>query len=516
MTTGMPTPTDLRDWARLAPAKPALRIGDDALDYGALEALANRWARAFRTLGLVRGDHVATMLPNCAASLAAVWGAYRAGLYLTPVSTTLTAGEAGYVADNSEARAVVVDVRHAPLVPAMRAAAPGCRHWLSHGGAIEGLRSIESALSKEAPEPIADESRGALMMYTSGTTGAPKGVWRALPDPATVGPPSFAADLLSIFGFDEHVRYLSTAPLYHAAPLRFALAVTAAGGFVRSLGRFDALAALQALSEDRITHSQWVPAMFQRLLALPDTDRRDFRAPAHRLAIHAAAPCPMPVKRAMIEWWGPILYEYYSGTEGVGLTGIDSHEWLAHPGSVGRTLKGVPHVVDDDDVELPPGSTGRIYFSGVPRFEYFNEPAKTAGRTLANGWQTLGDIGHVDADGYMYLTDRMDDMIISGGVNVYPQEIEEAVMELADVMDCGAVGVEDARFGERPVAFVVPRSATVRPGLEARVDAHCEARLGRIKRPERVIVVDELPRSATGKLLRRELRRLGGVGAAAG
>lgn len=503
----MPPGTDLRDWARAEPHRPALAIGDATLDYGGLEARANRWARLFRRHGLVRGDHVAVMLPNCVDGVAAVWGAYRAGLYHTPIATTLTATEAGYVVDNCRARIAIVDRRHGALLPGMRAAAGGCTHWLSHGGPIDGLPALEAALEAEPADPIDDESRGALMLYTSGTTGAPKGVWRPLPDPATVGPPSFAGDLLAIFGFDAQVRYLSTAPLYHAAPLRFTLAVTAAGGFVRALGRFDAATALEVLAHERITHSQWVPTMFQRMLALPDEIRRAFAAPAHRLAIHAAAPCPQPVKRAMIDWWGPILYEYYSGTEGVGLTGIDSADWLAHPGSVGRTIKGVPHVVGDDGAELPPGRIGRIFFSGVPRFEYFGEPAKTAGRTLANGWQTLGDIGYVDADGFMYLTDRMDDMIISGGVNVYPQEIEEAVMELEEVVDCGAVGVEDARFGERPVAFVVPRAGTPREGFAERVAAHCERRLGRIKRPERVHVVDELPRSATGKLLRRELRQ---------
>jgi long-chain acyl-CoA synthetase len=505
---------DLRHWANADPQRTALTVAGASVGYGELEGLANRWAGLMRAFGLRRGDHVAVMLPNGVSSIAAVWGCYRAGLYFTPIATTLTAAEAGYVVDNSEARIAIIDASYAQSVPGIRAAAVRCEHWLSHGGGIDGLPTVEAALEAQSAEPIRDESRGALMLYTSGTTGAPKGVWRALPDPSTVGPPSFAGDLLALFGFDERVRYLSTAPFYHAAPLRFALAVTAAGGYVRALDRFDAAAALEILVADRITHSQWVPTMFQRMLALPESVRRGFDAPSHRLAIHAAAPCPTPVKRAMIDWWGPILYEYYSGTEGVGLTGIDSHQWLERPGSVGRALKGTPHVVDEHGVELPPGQVGRIFFSGVPAFEYFNEPAKTAGRTLANGWQTLGDIGYVDPDGYMFLTDRMDDMIISGGVNVYPQEIEEAVMALPDVVDCGAVGVDDARFGERPVAFVVARAASVRAGLEARVTAHCEAHLGRIKRPERVVVVDELPRSATGKLLRRELRRLAGYAAA--
>jgi long-chain acyl-CoA synthetase len=299
---------------------------------------------------------------------------------------------------------------------------------------------------------------------------------------------------------------LSTAPLYHAAPLRFALAVIAAGGFVHALEKFEPEAALVALSTRGITHSQWVPTMFQRLLRLPHDERLKFKAPAHRVALHAAAPCPEPVKRAMIDWWGQIVLEYYSGTEGVGLTMIDSSQWLAHPGSVGQAVKGVPHVIDDAGRELPAGEVGQIYFSGVPPFKYFGDSKKTAARTTPDGWQTFGDIGHLDASGYLFITDRMDDMIISGGVNVYPQEIEAAILELTDVLDCGVVGVNDDEFGERPVAFVVGSTAMDPQALLEQVRQHCEGRLGRIKRPDHCIVVDAIPRSATGKLLRRDLR----------
>ena len=349
------------------------------------------------------------------------------------------------------------------------------------------------------------------MMYTSGTTGAPKGVIRPLLPADWRGTPPFAADLIALFGIaGDDVRYLSTAPLYHAAPLRFALAITAGGGTAIVMERFDAESALQLVEEQRITHSQWVPAMFQRLLSLPAERRAAFSAPAHRSAIHGAAPCPATLKQSMIDWWGPILVEYYSGSEGIGLTLIDSAEALTHPGSVGRTRKGVLHIADEHGAELPAGATGLVCFSGVAPFAYHKAPQKTAARTLPQGWQTFGDIGHVDADGYLYLTDRQDDMIISGGVNVYPQEIEATLRTLHGVWDCAVVGIDDERFGETPVAFIVAQRdcALDGPTLLATVTRHCERHLGRFKRPSRFMLIDALPRSATGKLLRRRLREL--------
>lgn len=354
------------------------------------------------------------------------------------------------------------------------------------------------------------------MLYTSGTTGAPKGVRRPLPPADYRGTPPFAGDLLTLFDLaGPEVRYLSTAPLYHAAALRFALAVTAGGGTVHVLPRFDATQALDTLEREAITISQWVPAMFQRLLALPDERRARFAAPAHRWAIHAAAPCPVPLKRRMLEWWGPILLEYYAGSEGIGLTLIDSQEWLARPGSVGRAHRGRLHIVDDAGEDLPAGRTGLVCFSGLPPFEYHQAPEKTASRTLPGGRQTLGDIGHVDGDGYLFLTDRAEDMIISGGVNVYPQEIEAAIAAVPGVAECAVVGVPDDRFGERPVAAVVPMpglDAAARADLPQRVATQAAAALGRIKRPDRIVLVDELPRLPTGKLLRRRLRDLLRVG----
>jgi acyl-CoA synthetase (AMP-forming)/AMP-acid ligase II len=497
---------DIRHWAQCDPDKTAVRAGAEVLSYGELEAQANRLARVFASRGLRRGDHIVALLPNVAFMAVAAWAACRSGLYFTPASTSLTAPDAAHIVDNSRAKLVIADGSVKTPVAELPACCAGPRHWLSHGADITGYAPVRPLIDALSDAPREDECTGTLMLYTSGTTGAPKGVWRPLQPVDFRGTPPFAADLIALWGFDESVRYLSTAPIYHAAPMRTLLAVTAAGGSVVMMQKFDAQEALQLLTEHRITHSQWVPTMFQRLLHLSADVKRAFVAPDHVKAIHGAAPCPIAVKRAMIEWWGPILLEYYSGSEGVGLTMIDSFEWLAHPGSVGKAMKGVPHVLDDAGNELPAGKVGQIFFSGVPAFQYFEDPEKTAARASPQGYQTLGDIGYVDGDGYMYLTDRMDDMIISGGVNVYPQEIESALFELREVIDAGVVGMPDADFGERPIAFVVGDASLTAAELEAKVRAHCEMRLGRIKAPVRYVVLELLPRSPTGKLLRRELR----------
>ncbi len=503
---------DLRRVALAVPQRAAIVCAGERLNYADLEALGNRMAAALRGLGLVRGDHVASLIGNRPEAVAMGWAAWRAGLYLTPMATGLTAGELRYLVEDCDAKAVIADAALGEVAASLRTLVGAGRSWLSLRGAIAGFDAMEPMLAATSPLPTADEASGALMVYTSGTTGTPKGVIRPLLPADYRGTPPFAADLLTLFGLgDDPVRYLSTAPLYHAAPLRFALAVTAGGGTLHVMERFDADQALRLLEQEEITHSQWVPAMFQRLLQLPAARRTAFSAPMHRSAVHGAAPCSPAVKQAMIDWWGPILVEYYSGSEGVGLTLIDSTEALVHPGSVGRVRKGTLHIADESGNELAAGATGLICFSGVAPFVYYRAPEKTAARTLPKGWQTFGDIGHVDADGYLYLTDRQDDMIISGGVNVYPQEIEAAIRDAPGVWDCAVVGIADDRFGECPVAFVVPKrdGVNVRPSeLIAAVRDHCEQRLGHIKRPSQIRIIDSLPRSATGKLLRRTLREL--------
>ncbi|HMO47807.1 MAG TPA: AMP-binding protein [Rubrivivax sp.] len=502
---------DLRVQAARAPEHPAVVCGSRRLSYGELEALANRMAAVWRDQGVQHGDHVAMLLGNIPETLAAAWAAWRCGVYLTPMSTTLTAPELAAMVKDSGARIVLVDAAlpgAVNLAKQLAASVSGPVSWLSLQCSLPGFQPIEPLLAAASPTPAAEEPPGALMMYTSGTTGAPKGVMRPLLPADWRGTPPFAADLIELFGVGgTDVRYLSTAPLYHAAPLRVALAVTAGGGTVHVMERFDARTALAMLEREAITHSQWVPTMFQRLLALPAEARAAFHAPQHRRAIHGAAPCPVPLKRAMIEWWGPILLEYYSGSEGVGLTLIDSHDWLAHPGSVGRARKGTLHIVDEAGQDVPAGTVGLVCFSGIAPFAYHKAPDKTALRTLPGGLQTFGDVGHADGEGWLYLSDRLDDMIISGGVNIYPQEIEAVIAEVPGVWECAVVGIEDQRFGERPVAFVVPQRDQSPAALEAAVRGACAARLGRFKQPQNLYLVDALPRSPTGKLLRRQLRQ---------
>lgn len=498
---------DLRHWALQDPGRLAVRVGDVNTTYGELEAQANRIAHVLRGQGVGRGDHVAALMGNGASVFAVVWGAYRVGAYITPVPCTASAKDAAYIVRDCGARAVLVDGRLGETVAALPAMGGCSPKWLAAGGDIPGFLSVDPLLEKAPATAVADETSGALLMYTSGTTGHPKGVWRALPQTVSACPP-FAQDLIAMFDVSERSRYLSTAPLYHAAPLRFGLAFLAAGGSVYVMPKFEANEALELLERERITHSQWVPTMFQRLLALDVGVRERFKAPHHRLALHAAAPCPVPVKHAMIDWWGPILEEYYSGSEGVGLTAITSDEWLQRPGSVGQARKGQLHILGDEDEELSSGQTGRVFFSGIPPFAYHGAPEKTAQRTSRQGWQTFGDVGYADADGYLFLTDRLDDMIISGGVNIYPQELEAALLEMPDISEVAVVGTPDSEFGERPVAFVVLRAgASSSAALPDSIDAYALLRLGRIKRPREIRIVEALPYSSQGKLLRRELRR---------
>lgn len=499
----------LRDTAQKHPNHTAVISGERRLTYADLELDANRLANIFRSRGLVRGDHIAFLLKNGLEVFSVVWAAYRCGLYVTPIPTSLTSVEAAYIVDNCRAKLVIGQYSLKEVCESLPDKCGSVVNWLSFDDALNGYEPLGRLMITSSSQPIVDEAPGALMLYTSGTTGVPKGVWRPLPDADYDGQPPFARDLLELHQLGgTHVRYLSTAPLYHAAPLRTSLAITAGGGTVFVMERFDAEKALNIIEAEGITHSQWVPAMFQRLLALPKERRESHRAPAHKLAIFGAAPCPHSVRRAMIEWWGTILMEYYAGTEGVGVTTISSDEWLIRPGSVGRARRGLIHILGDNDIELQPHEVGRIYFSGLSPFSYFEDEVKTNARRSVQGFQTLGDIGYLDSNQYLYLTDRADDMIISGGVNVYPQEIEAAILEMPGVLDCCVVGAPDERFGETPVAYVVlsAEAALKSEGSVQQISAGAKARLGRTKQPSHIYICSELPRSPTGKLLRRQMQ----------
>ncbi len=490
-----------RDHARLAPDKPAIVMAFGGMrTYGELADAAARLANLLHGCGLRRGDGVAQLMENHVRYFDALWAAHDSGLYFTTISTLLTPPEIAHILNDSGARVLVTSAAQAALARAACTLAPGVERLLVFGeGAEEAI-----AATSDAPLPGAPRHQGALLLYSSGTTGQPKGVKPALPDAAPDVPPPLADLLSRLYGIDAHTVYLSPAPLYHTAPLKWNMTVQIAGGTSIVMERFDAAHALELVERHRVTHAQWVPTMFQRLLRLPQADRaRDLSS--LRVAVHAAAPCPPSVKQAMIDWWGPILHEYYAGTESNGLTALDSAEWLAHPGSVGRSMRGAIHIMSDDgETERARGETGLIYFDGGTPFAYHNDPAKTAASRNSRGWTTIGDIGFLDAEGYLYLTDRRDDVIISGGVNVYPQEVEQILAAHEAVLDVAVFGVPNEEFGEEVKALVVLASPL--PDAAAALDKWLQGRLAGFKRPRSYDFVETLPRLPTGKLLKRELR----------
>ena len=492
------------------PDRPAIRMGASGttVTYQDLDERSNRLAHLLRARGLEPGDNLAILLPNEPAFLEAAWAAQRGGLYYTAINTHLSADEAAYIINDSDARAIVAADSLADTASRLGgASAPGVRFRLLVGGELEGWERYERAIATQPATPIPDESEGDFMLYSSGTTGKPKGIRRPLSKAAFGTRMEPAAGLLGLLGFGEGDVYLSPAPLYHAAPLGFCMAVLRLGGTVVVMERFDAAATLDLIARYRVTHAQFVPTMFSRLLRLPATERQGHDLSSLRQVVHAAAPCPVDVKRDMIEWWGPIIAEYYAATEGHGATFITSEEWLTHPGSVGRPMIGGVHILDDDGRELPAGEIGTVWFAGGPAFEYHNDPAKTAEARNADGWATTGDVGYLDGHGYLYLTDRRAYVIISGGVNIYPQEAENVLVGHPRVLDAAVFGVPNPEMGEEVKAVVQPADpAEAGPELEAELIAHCRERLAGYKCPRSVDFTDTLPRLDNGKLYKRVLR----------
>jgi long-chain acyl-CoA synthetase len=495
--------------ARLNPGKAALIMPDcgAVLTYGELDRRSNQAAHVFRHHGCRIGDAIAVLLPNTIRYHEIVWGAQRSGLYFVCISSRLTAPEVAYIVKDSGAKLLVtssgVEADKAALGELLPGVAlfsmdedePGYANW--------------DALAAGRPEtPIADERAGIDMLYSSGTTGRPKGVYKALPEnPDINAESSLALRSRKVFGMDENTVYLSPAPLYHAAPLRFTMSIQELGGTIVMMEHFEAERALALIEEYKVTASQWVPTHFVRMLKLPDEARNRYDLSTHRLAIHAAAPCPVPVKKQMIEWWGPILHEYYGGSESIGFTSIESDEWLTHPGSVGKAKIGFIHICDENDNELPPGETGVVYFQGGPKFEYRNDPQKTTEAYNRHGWATFGDIGWVDAEGYLYLTDRKSFMIISGGVNIYPQEIENLLVTHPKIADAAVIGAPDPEMGEKVVAVIQPVDwADATDAFAEELRMWTRERLSGVKTPRRFDFLQELPRHPTGKLYKRLLR----------
>jgi acyl-CoA synthetase (AMP-forming)/AMP-acid ligase II len=497
-------------WAERTPDKPAIVMAEsgEVVTYAELDAIANRLSRLFRAAGLRPGDHMAFCMENRPEYLPVMWGAHYAGLYYTAVSSRLTAEELGYIISDSGSRAFITSPYKAEAVAELDDVLAGLDLRLCLGGELPGFDSFEDAIAGQPNEPLAERVESMPMLYSSGTTGRPKGVKPGFEaKPLGSGEPLMAL-LVGLFGASDSSVYLSPAPLYHSAPLRYCTQFLRVGATVIVMEHFDAEQALKSIEQHRVTHSQWVPTMFVRMLRLSEETRARYDVSSLECAVHAAAPCPVGVKRQMLDWWGEIIHEYYAGTEGNGFVYCPPAAWLAHPGSVGQPLNCTIHIVDDDGKELPVGEEGTVYFEGasLQTFEYHNDPEKTAASHLGS-WSTLGDIGKLDQDGFLYLTDRKANMIISGGVNIYPQETENVLTVHPKVQDVAVFGVPNPDFGEEVKAVVQPvEMADAGEALERELIAYCREHLADVKCPRSIDFRAELPRHPTGKLYKRLLK----------
>ncbi|MFV0258727.1 MAG: AMP-binding protein [Acidimicrobiales bacterium] len=496
------------------PDKPAFVLTPSGFTqtYAELDAAANRVSRVLREAGVQPGDHVAVCLENHPRYFEIIWGCHYAGAVYTAASSRLTGEELVYIVNDCQAKVFFTSAYKADQAAEVAEQCPNLGLRLMLDGVVDGYESYEDTVTGVDTTPLEGRVAGNDMLYSSGTTGMPKGIAQEFTaEPLEDAEITIAGTMRQLFGFTEESVYLSPAPFYHAAPLRFMLGTMSIGGTVVAMERFDAEGFLAAVDHHQVTHTQVVPTMFIRMLKLPQEVRNQYDVSSLQVVIHAAAPCPIPVKQEMIEWWGPVIHEYYAGTEGNGFVYCDSKMWLAHPGTVGAPVGCVLHICDDDGKELPAYESGTIYFEGGGVFEYHNDPEKTASsRHPTEPWSTLGDVGYVDNDGFLFLTDRKAYMIISGGVNIYPQEAENALVTHPKVVDVAVFGVPNDDFGEEVKAVVqpatMPADAEEAKALSDELIAYCRSQLADVKCPRSIDFREELPRHPTGKLYKRLLK----------
>jgi long-chain acyl-CoA synthetase len=498
--------------AHLRPLQPAFIMAGtgEAVTYAELEARSNRLAHLFRKLGLKRLDHYAIFMENNSRYLESCGAGERSGLYYTCVNSYLTPSELAYIVNNSQSRVLITSVAKLDVA---REALKECRKvelcivadGESESAHVVGLREAAAALPKT---PISDESAGTAMLYSSGTTGRPKGILRPLAEQQPTQQLPLFDFLQKLWHYREGMIYLSPAPLYHAAPQAAVNLTIRIGGTVIIMESFDPERYLELIEKWGVTHSQLVPTMFSRMLKLPEQTRTRYDLSSLEIAIHAAAPCPAMVKDDMIKWWGPLIHEYYGATEGLGFTACNSEEWLAHRGTVGKVLLGDLHILDENMKACPVGTPGTVWFKTATPFEYFNDPIKTKeARSPDGSMSTVGDVGYVDDDGYLYLTDRATFMIISGGVNIYPQECENLLITHPKIADAAVFGVPNSDLGEEVKAVVQPMPGIKPcPELAEELISFCSQSLSRQKVPRSIDFEAELPRLPTGKLYKRLLR----------
>lgn len=501
-------------WAASQPDKPAVIMADtkETLSYAELEERSLRLANHFRSLGLQPGDHVAIIAENRMEIIEAYWAALRSGTFITVVNRHLTVRESSYIIHDCDASVVLISAG-LRVAEELNEACQDIPHRISVGDALPGADEYEAVLASASAVKPDYEPRGDDMLYSSGTTGNPKGILPAIKDqPVEHEDVPLVQLFTQLYGFDQDSVYLSPAPLYHAAPIRFVMTTHSRGGTVVVMPKFDPETALSYIEECKVTHSQWVPTMFVRMLKLPQEVRDKYDVSSMKAAIHAAAPCPIEVKQKMIKWWGPVINEYYAATEANGITVLNSEEALAKPGSVGRDgLMGIAHIVGPDGEELPAGEVGTIYFEieeNREPFVYYKDDEKTKGtrHPVHERWTTTGDLGYLDEDRYLFISERKSFLIISGGVNIYPQEIENQLALHPDVRDLAVVGAPDEELGEIVVAYLEVEDH-VRPGeeLAEEIREWLSDKLARYKIPREFRFINEVPRTPTGKLVKRKL-----------
>ena len=495
--------------AKTFPDKPAIIVAEtgEIITYATLDQRSNQGAHLFRQAGLNPGDVVGLFMINDPVFLEAAWAAQRSGLLFTCISTKSSPSELEYILQDSGTKLLIASHSLANIARRATAGLPHIKLYIA-GQPQADSDSFEAVRASLPTSPVADECAGVDLLYSSGTTGRPKGVKPKLVPGEPITTPHRVAELAqSRFGFNENNVYLTPAPLYHAAPLRWSMAVHRIGGTIILMRKFDPIMALEVIQRYRVDVSQWVPTHFVRFLKLDAAERERFDISSLKVAIHAAAPCPATIKEAMMDWWGPILHEYYGGTEGIGMTAISPQEWLEKRGSVGRAISGKVHICDDDGEPVETGTTGLVYFSDGPKFEYHNDLKKTAESYNSKGWATFGDVGYLDEDGYLFLTDRKSFMVISGGVNIYPQEIENHLITHPKVADVAVIGAPDEEMGERVVAVVQPTDMReAGPELAAELTEYVRAHLSHVKTPRQVDFMENLPRLENGKLYKRLIR----------
>ena len=491
------------------PNKPALIMGWDGevVTYHELERRSNQVAHLLRNRGLRKGDVVALCMDTNRHFHEILWGVHRSGLVFLPISNRLLPDEIAYILKDSGARVLFATGGLGATAHALLGAELAVTFWFAVGGQIEGYEDYLVARQGMPETSVSDESPGKYRSYSSGTTGRPKGILH-LADPRSTSKDHMTMERLSdFFGMDSDTVYLCPAPLYHSAPLTWTMRMLRLGATSVLMNHFDAATALALIEKYKVTHAQFVPTMFVRMLKLPLEARTASDLSSLRAAIHAAAPCPVEIKEQMIEWWGPIIHEFYGASEGPGITALPASEWLEHRGSVGKPIFGICHIVDEAGQEQPAGAVGTIYFEDGGQFEYIGDPEKTAETIDERGWRTVGDIGRLDSDGFLYLTDRKSNMIISGGVNIYPQEAENRIITHPKILDAAVIGVPDEEFGEAVKAVVQlidPTEAS--ETLAEDIIGFCRAALSSIKCPRSVDFVEQLPRHPNGKLYKRKLR----------